>query len=186
MSRIGKNPIKIPNGVKIDIKDNFVTVTGPLGVLSRNFDEEVVVKLEDNIVSVLPSADLKLMSNKQERQYRAKWGLSRTLMNNMVVGVSQGFSVKLEVNGVGFKASVDKKILTLYLGYSHAIKFLIPEGITIVAEKPTLLVIKGIDKQEVGQVSAKIRALRKPEPYKGKGIKYEDEQIRRKEVKNKK
>ncbi|MBN9543449.1 MAG: 50S ribosomal protein L6 [Alphaproteobacteria bacterium] len=186
MSRIGKNGVKLPKDVKIEIKGNFVKVTGKLGELERVFDEEVKIVQEGDEIFALPVVELTGMPNKKQRLYRSKWGLSRTLLLNMILGVSEGFQRKLEINGVGFKAAIDKSILTLNLGYSHAIKFLIPQGIKIVAEKPTLLVVSGIDKQKVGQVSAKIRSLRKPEPYKGKGIKYEDEVILRKEVTNKK
>lgn len=186
MSRIGKNGIKLPKEVKIDINGNYVVVSGKLGQLERKFDDEVKIEQRGEEVFVSPALEITGMPNKKQRLYKSKWGLSRTLLYNMIVGVFQGFQKRLEINGVGFKAAVDKKILTLNLGYSHAIKFLIPEGIKIVAEKPTLLVVSGIDKQKVGQVSAKIRSLRKPEPYKGKGIKYEDETIILKEVKNKK
>ncbi|MBN8827095.1 MAG: 50S ribosomal protein L6 [Sphingobacteriia bacterium] len=184
MSRIGKNPIKIPQGVKIEINNNLVKVTGKLGSLDTEFVNEVKVSVEENEVFVLPSIDVAKLSNKVKSKYKSKWGLSRTLLLNMITGVSQGFTKKLEINGVGYKAAIDKKILTLNLGFSHAIKYLIPEGITIVAEKPTLLTISGIDKQKVGQVAAKIRSFRKPEPYKGKGVKFEDEIIRRKETKS--
>jgi len=186
MSRIGKNGIKVPADVKVIVNNNHVVVSGKLGQLERIFDEEVSVKNDGNEYYVLPSVDIKNMPNKKQSRYKSKWGLSRSLFRNMIIGVSLGFHKRLEINGVGYKASVDNKFLTLNLGYSHAIKFLIPKDIKIVAEKPTVLLVSGISKQKVGQISALIRSQREPEPYKGKGIKYEDEIIIRKEVKNKK
>lgn len=186
MSRIGKNGIKVPADVKISLNGNHVVISGKLGQLEKTFDDEVMIKNEGNEYFVLPSSDIKNMPNKKQSRFKSKWGLSRSLFRNMVVGVSSGFQKRLEINGVGYKASVDNKFLTLNLGYSHAIKFLIPKDIKIVAEKPTVLLVSGISKQKVGQISALIRSQREPEPYKGKGIKYEDEVIIRKEVKNKK
>lgn len=177
MSRIGKLPVAIPSGVKVDIAGQQIQVTGKLGVLSTSFEKEVTVTVDEAKVSVKPAND--------STRARAMWGLVRSLVNNMVKGVSEGFTVRLEINGVGYRSAVDGKILTLFLGYSHEIKYAIPEGVDIKCEKPTLLVIFGADKQKVGQVAAEIRVLRPPEPYKGKGIKYEGEKIRRKQGKKK-
>lgn len=178
MSRVGKSPISIPEGVKVDISDKTVNVSGKLGKLSMNFPQEVQFVNENNVITVKPVDD----SNRA----RAMWGLSRTLLNNMVVGVSQGFEEKLEIVGVGYRAAVeDDKYLNLSLGYSHEVKFEIPEGITIKAAKPTSLSIFGYDKQKVGQIAAMIIKQRPPEPYKGKGINYEGRKIRRKEGKKK-
>lgn len=177
MSRIGKAPISIPEGVVVNFNNNLVDVSGKCGKLSFQFPEEVEFVKEENTILVKPISD----SNRA----RAMWGLSRSLLNNQVQGVSEGFEKKLEIIGVGYKASVDDKFLTLNLGYSHEIKFLIPEGITIKAIKPTLLSISGCDKQKVGQVAAIIIKQRPPEPYKGKGIKHENQIILRKEGKKK-
>lgn len=177
MSRIGKLPVAIPSGVKVDIAGQQIEITGKLGKLTTSFEKEVNVTVGDGKVSVKPANDT--------TRARAMWGLVRSLVNNMVRGVSEGFTVRLEINGVGYRSSVDGNILTLFLGYSHEIKYAIPEGVDIKCEKPTLIVIFGADKQKVGQVAAEIRALRPPEPYKGKGIKYEDEKIRRKQGKKK-
>lgn len=177
MSRIGKLPVVIPSGVTIDILNQKVQVTGALGKLAASFEKEVSVVLDGSAVIVRPVDD--------STRARAMWGLARSIINNMVKGVSEGFVVKLEINGVGYRSAVDGKILTLFLGYSHEIKYAIPVGVDIKCEKPTLLVISGADKQKVGQVAAEIRSLRPPEPYKGKGIKYENEKIRRKQGKKK-
>jgi large subunit ribosomal protein L6 len=177
MSRIGKMPIALPAGTKADISGNNIKVVGKLGELKLTYRGEVIVEQVENKITVQPANDSK--------QAKAMWGLTRSLINNMVKGVTDGFVVRLEVNGVGYRCSVDGKFLTLFLGFSHEIKYAIPAGITILCEKPTLLVISGADKQKVGQVAAVIRKLRKPEPYKGKGIKYEFEKIIRKEGKKK-
>lgn len=177
MSRIGKLPVAIASGVKVALAGQQVTVTGAKGTLKAELPREVVVTQEADKIWVKPANDSK--------RARAMWGLSRTLVNNMVVGTSEGFSVELEMNGVGYKASVQGQKLNLSLGFSHDIHYAIPQGVTIVAPKPTQLVISGADKQKVGQVAAEIRRYRKPEPYKGKGIKYSDEIIRRKEGKKK-
>lgn len=177
MSRIGKLPVEIASGVKVAISGQEVTVTGSKGTLKTQLPREVVVKQEENTITVKPAND----SNRA----RAMWGLSRTLVQNMVTGTSQGYTVNLEMNGVGYKAAVQGQKLKLSLGFSHDIDYVIPQGITITAPKPTELVISGADKQKVGQVAAEIRRYRKPEPYKGKGIKYSDEKIRRKEGKKK-
>jgi len=177
MSRIGKLPVALPSGVKVDIVGQEVQVVGALGKLSASFEKEVSIVLEGAAVLVRPVNDT--------TRARAMWGLARSIINNMVKGVSEGFIVRLEINGVGYRSAVDGKILTLFLGYSHEIKYAIPTGVDIKCEKPTLLVISGADKQKVGQVAAEIRSLRPPEPYKGKGIKYEQEKIRRKQGKKK-
>lgn len=177
MSRIGKLPITVPFGVQVDIKDRQVTVKGQKGQLQQVIVGDVNVTLNNGEIKVEPANDTK--------RARAMWGMSRTLINNMVTGVTEGFSKRLEIRGVGFRASVDGKILSLSLGFSHEIKYAIPQNITIVAEKPTLLVISGTDAQKVGQVAALLRSLRKPEPYKGKGVRYEDERVIMKEGKKK-
>lgn len=177
MSRIGKLPITVPTGVQVDIKDRQVTVKGQKGQLQQVIVGEVNVTLNNGEIKVAPANDTK--------RARAMWGMSRTLINNMITGVTEGFTKRLEIRGVGFRASVDGKILSLSLGFSHEIKYAIPEGITIVAEKPTLLVITGTNVQKVGQVAALLRSLRKPEPYKGKGVRYENERVIMKEGKKK-
>ncbi len=177
MSRIGKLPVALPSGVKVDIVGQEIQVTGALGTLAASFEKEVSIILEGAAVLVKPANDT--------TRARAMWGLARSIINNMVKGVSEGFIVRLEINGVGYRSAVDGEILTLFLGYSHEIKYAIPSGVNIKCEKPTLLVISGADKQKVGQVAAEIRSLRPPEPYKGKGIKYENEKIRRKQGKKK-
>jgi large subunit ribosomal protein L6 len=177
MSRIGKLPITLPAGTKADFLNNSVKISGKLGELKLNYVNDVIIDQQDNVISIKPANDSK--------KAKAMWGLTRSLIFNMVKGVTEGFVQRLEVNGVGYRCAVDGKILTLFLGFSHEIKYAIPEGIDIKCEKPTLLVVSGADKQKVGQVSAVIRKLRKPEPYKGKGIKYESEKVLRKEGKKK-
>jgi large subunit ribosomal protein L6 len=172
MSRIGKKPIPIPEGVKVDIKDGEVTVTGPKGSLKQSITEGVVVKMEDN--------DLVVASENDTRRTRAFQGLVRSLLSNMVAGVSQGIEKTLEINGLGYRDDVEGKTLVLNIGYSQPVRFQLPEGIEAKVDKNTVVTIQGIDKQLVGQVAADIRNFRKPEPYKGKGIKYIDEKIRRK------
>jgi large subunit ribosomal protein L6 len=177
MSRIGKLPVAVSADAKVIIAENIINISGKLGELSLAHHTEVNVVLTDGKIIVTPANDSK--------KAKAMWGLTRSIISNMVKGVTEGFQARLEVNGVGYRCAADNKILTLVLGYSHEIKYLIPEGITIKCEKPTLLVISGADKQKVGQVAAIIKNLRKPEPYKGKGIKHEFEKIRRKEGKKK-
>jgi large subunit ribosomal protein L6 len=178
MSRVGKVPIKIPDGVKATISGNTISVAGKLGTLSSSFPTAIEITQEDGFLKTsIKDAD--------HKNARAFWGLSRSLINNMVKGVSEGFEEKLEIFGVGYRAAVSGKYLNLALGYSHAIKFEIPKGITINAPKPTSLSITGCDKQQVGQVAAMIIKQRPPEPYKGKGIKYEGAWILRKEGKKK-
>jgi len=169
--------VAVPDGVEVAIVGQSVTVKGKLGELSRTLADEVEVSREDNLIWVKPRDD--------GRRARAMWGLSRTLVNNMVNGVSQGFTRSLEINGVGYRAAVDGDMLSLQLGYSHDIKVAIPDDITITCERPTAITVSGMDRQRVGQFAADIRSLRKPEPYKGKGIKYVDEYIFRKEGKKK-
>lgn len=177
MSRIGKLPVEITSGVNVALTGNHVVVTGAKGKLEHSFPTEVSISQEGSALKVIPQ-------DKSDRS-RAMWGLSRTLLKNMVEGVSKGFVVYLDVNGVGFRAMSDGSILTLFLGFSHEIKFVIPQGIEIKTPKPTEIEIHGFDKKLVGQVAAEIRSLRKPEPYKGKGVKYREEVIRRKEGKKK-
>ena len=173
MSRIGRMPIALPAGVTVDIaENNKVTVKGPKGTLERVLPAEMEIKLDGTTVTVSRPNDLKKM--------KSLHGLTRTLINNMVVGVSQGYEKKLEVNGVGYKAAKNGKVLNLSLGYSHPVEMVDPEGLEVTVEGQNLIVVKGIDKEKVGQYAAEIRSKRGPEPYKGKGIKYADEVIRRK------
>jgi large subunit ribosomal protein L6 len=177
MSRIGKKPIQLPKGVTAAVDGQTVKVKGPKGELKVTLVDEVQVELTDAGVVVSPRPD--------HERARAMWGLSRTLVNNLVVGVTEGFTERLDINGVGYRAAVQGKNLNLQLGFSHDVVYPIPAGINIVAEKPTSITISGIDKQLVGQVAAEIRAWRAPEPYKGKGVKYASETILRKEGKKK-
>ena len=173
MSRIGKMPIAVPAGVTVDIaENNKVTVKGPKGTLERVLPAEMEIKKEGDEIIVNRPNDLKKM--------KSLHGLTRTLINNTVVGVTEGYEKKLEVNGVGYRAVKKGKLLTLSLGYSHPVEMEDPEGIEVVVEDANTLVVKGIDKEKVGQYAAEIREKRAPEPYKGKGIKYADEVIRRK------
>ena len=173
MSRIGRMPIAIPAGVTVEIaENNKVTVKGPKGTLERVLPVEMSIKVEDAHVVVTRPNDLKRM--------KALHGLTRTLINNMVVGVTQGYEKILEINGVGYRAAKQGKKLVLSLGYSHPVEMMDPDGIEAIVETPNKIVIKGIDKEKVGQYAAEIRDKRRPEPYKGKGIKYADEVIRRK------
>ena len=173
MSRIGRMPIAIPAGVTVEVaENNKVTVKGPKGTLERVLPEEMTIKLEDGHVVVTRPNDLKKM--------KSLHGLTRTLINNMVVGVTEGYQKVLEVNGVGYRASKSGNKLTLNLGYSHPVEMIDPEGVETVLEGQNKITVKGIDKEKVGQYAAEIRDKRRPEPYKGKGIKYADEVIRRK------
>jgi len=172
MSRIGKLPIEIPKGVKINFVDSVLTVQGPNGKLSRVIMPCITLNIGETTLEV--------SRNDETTSSRAAHGLSRTLINNMVIGVTKGFQTDLEINGVGYRAEVKGKELVLSLGYSHPVNFPIPEGIAIEVEKMTKLSVKGYDKEMVGQTAAKIRSFRGPEPYKGKGIKYADETILRK------
>ncbi|THV35662.1 50S ribosomal protein L6 [Glycomyces buryatensis] len=173
MSRIGKQPIQVPSGVDITIDGATVTVKGPKGQLARELPEPIgIEKSEDGLIQVTRPND--------ERKSRALHGLARSLVNNMVVGVSEGYKKSLEINGTGYRAQAKGAGVEMSLGFSHTIQVDAPDGISFKVERPTLLHIEGIDKQLVGQVAANIRRLRPPEPYKGKGVKYVDERIRRK------
>jgi large subunit ribosomal protein L6 len=177
MSRVGKHPVPIPEGVEVQLAGRTVTARGPLGSLSLAVDGEVTTAIVDHAIAVTP--------NGSSKQARAMWGTTRALIHNMVTGVSQGFTVTLEINGVGYRAAVQDRTLTLQLGYSHDVAFPIPNGVTIACERPTVITVRGADRQRVGQVAAEIRAWRPPEPYKGKGIRYATETVRRKEGKKK-
>ncbi|MEJ6008410.1 50S ribosomal protein L6 [Novosphingobium aquae] len=177
MSRIGKRPVAIPSGVSADIADGVLTVKGPKGTLTLSLREEIAYKIEGDSISVLPANDTKAA--------RAFWGMQRTMVDNLVTGVTQGYTKVLEITGVGYRANSQGKNLKLQLGYSHDVDYAIPEGIEIKTPDNTTVEIIGIDKQKVGQVAAEIRRWRKPEPYKGKGIKYRGEFIFRKEGKKK-
>ena len=177
MSRIGKKPVPLPKGVTASVEGQTVKVKGPKGELSVKLVPQVSAKVDEHGITVTP--------DKAQERAAQMWGLSRSLVNNLVVGVTQGFSQKLEIQGVGYRAAVQGKVLNLQLGFSHDVPYSIPAGITIVTEKPTSIMISGIDKQLVGQVAAEIRGWRPPEPYKGKGVRYEGEYVRRKEGKKK-
>ena len=172
MSRIGKNPIEIPAGVDVTIDGQDVTVKGPKGQLSLSVSVPLVVTQEDKTLLVTRPND--------ERNNRALHGLNRSLLNNLVEGVTKGYTTKMEIFGVGYRVQAKGKDLEFALGYSHPVPIEAPEGITFAVESPTKFSVSGIDKQQVGQISANIRRLRRPDPYKGKGIRYEGEQIRRK------
>ncbi|MEU5883608.1 50S ribosomal protein L6 [Spirillospora sp. NPDC047279] len=172
MSRIGRLPISVPGGVDVKIDGQEVTVKGPKGTLSHVVAEPIVVELEDGTVSVSRPNDVNTV--------RALHGLTRALINNMVVGVTEGYSKTLVIQGVGYRAVPKGKNIEFSLGYSHPILVEAPDGITFTVEKPTQIKVEGIDKQKVGEIAANIRKLRKPDPYKGKGVRYEGEQIRRK------
>ena len=177
MSRVGKYPVEIPQGVQVAVAGRLLTAKGQLGELKLQLTEHVEATVDGNHVTVKPRT--------QERQARMMWGTTRNLARNLMQGVSQGYRKNLEINGVGYRAAVQGKKLQLQLGYSHDIEYPIPDDVTIRCEKPTSISIAGADKQRVGQIAAEIRAFRKPEPYKGKGIKYDNETIVRKEGKKK-
>ena len=177
MSRIGKRPVAIPSGVTADIAGSTLTVKGPKGTLTLNMREEISYIVDEGSILVKPANDSK--------QARAFWGMQRTLVENLVTGVTQGYTKVLEITGVGYRANIQGKNLKLQLGYSHDVDFAVPEGIDVKTPDNTTVEISGIDKQMVGQVAAEIRRWRKPEPYKGKGIKYRGEYIFRKEGKKK-
>lgn len=173
MSRIGKKPISLPNGVSVTVEQgNTVHVKGPKGELSQKIHSDMKVSVEGNVVTVERPTD--------EANHRALHGLSRTLINNMVIGVSEGYKKELEIVGVGYRAQKQGKKLVLNMGYSHPVEMEEPQGITFDVPSPTQVVVNGIDKQLVGETAANVRKVRPPEPYKGKGIKYADEHIRRK------
>jgi large subunit ribosomal protein L6 len=177
MSRIGKHPVRIPDGVKVEIRGQSLKVTGKRGELSQTLPREVRVTQENGAIAVRP--------RDESGRARGMWGLSRTLVANMVEGVTDGFTRKLMISGVGYRAAVDGKILNLQLGYSHDIKYAIPDDIEVRCENPTTITITGANRQRVGQLASEVRAFRRPEPYKGKGIRYDDEVILRKEGKKK-
>ena len=177
MSRIGKKPVDVPSGVTAAVDGQNIKVKGPKGELAFRAHDDVVVEFKDGKISVQPREDTK--------RARSMWGMSRTMVQNLVTGVTSGFEKKLEINGVGYRASIQGKNLVLALGYSHDVVYPIPDGIQIVAAKPTELTVSGVDSQRVGQGAAEIRDFRRPEPYKGKGVKYAGEFIFRKEGKKK-
>ena len=177
MSRIGKKPIELPGGVSATVSGQTVEIKGPKGVRSFTATDDVTITLDGNEISVKPRG--------LSKRARQQWGMSRTQVANLVAGVTTGFKKEMEINGVGYRAAAQGKTLKLSLGYSHDIDFPIPDGVTVTTPKPTEIVVEGMDQQVVGQVAANIREWRKPEPYKGKGIKYKDEFIFRKEGKKK-
>lgn len=177
MSRIGKKPVQVPAGVTATVDGQTVTAKGPKGELKFVVNDEVIVKLENGEIAVTP--------RDASKDARSKWGMSRTQIENIVTGVKEGFERKLEISGVGYRAAMQGKKLQLALGFSHDVVYEAPEGVTITTPKPTEIVVNGVDKQVVGQVAAEIRKYRSPEPYKGKGVKYADERIVRKEGKKK-
>ncbi len=177
MSRVAKNPVSLPSGAEVTIKENMIVAKGPLGELTMNKHPLVSVKQEDGI--------LKVAANDESKQARAMSGTTRALLSNLVNGVTTGFEKKLSIIGVGYRAQVQGKNLNLTLGFSHPVVYPIPDGINIEAPSQTELVVKGADKQKVGQVAAEIRRYRPPEPYKGKGVRYTDEYVVRKQAKKK-
>lgn len=177
MSRIGKKPIPFPAGVTVAVNDNQLSVKGPKGELSIDIVNDVTVSVGDGEITVAPKSDSK--------RSRSMWGMQRTVASNLVTGVTQGFTQELEITGVGYRAAIRGKDLQLQLGFSHEVLFPIPSDIQITCPEQTRIVVAGIDKQKVGQVAAKIREYRKPEPYKGKGVRYAGEYIYRKEGKKK-
>ncbi|HVV95200.1 MAG TPA: 50S ribosomal protein L6 [Hyphomicrobiales bacterium] len=177
MSRIGKRAVAVPQGVTASLDGQTVTMKGPKGQLAFELHGDIVAKLEDGQLKVDPREETK--------RARSMWGMSRTMVQNLVTGVTAGFEKRLDIEGVGYRAAVQGKTLTLALGYSHDVVYPIPEGITIACPRPTEVVVSGIDRQKVGQVAAEIREFRKPEPYKGKGVRYRGEFIFRKEGKKK-
>ena len=177
MSRIGKRPVSLPGGVTATVSGQTVSVKGPKGTREFTATDDVTIAVEDGAVTVTPRG--------KSKRARQQWGMSRTQVANLVTGVSEGFKKEMDITGVGYRAAVQGKILKLALGYSHDVDFEIPADVTITTPKPTEIVVEGIDQQVVGQVAANIRGWRKPEPYKGKGIRYRDEFIFRKEGKKK-
>ncbi len=177
MSRIGKKPVDLPGGVTATVSGQTVEVKGPKGVRSFTATDDVAITMVDNAVKVTPRG-----ASKRALQ---QWGMSRTQIANCVTGVTAGFRKELEINGVGYRAQMQGNVLKLALGLSHDVNFEVPDGVTVTAPKPTVIIVEGIDQQVVGEVAANIRKWRKPEPYKGKGIKYKDEYIFRKEGKKK-
>ncbi len=177
MSRVGKYPVPVPAGVTVTLQDNVLTAKGKLGELSLPLTDAVAVEIDGSQVAVKPLGE--------DRRSRTLWGTTRSLINGMVTGVSTGFSKSMEITGTGYRAAMQGNDLVLSLGYSHEIRYPVPAGIKISCERPTAIKVEGVDKQKVGQVAAEIRAYRGPEPYKGKGVRYSDEVILRKEGKKK-
>ncbi|MFZ2102933.1 MAG: 50S ribosomal protein L6 [Oricola sp.] len=177
MSRIGKKPVSIPAGVTATVDGQTVTAKGPKGELKFVVNDEVLVSMEDGAVAVAP--------RDQTKDARSKWGMSRSMIENIMEGVKNGYERKLEINGVGYRAAMQGKNIQLSLGFSHEVVYQVPDGVTAVIPKPTEIVLTGINKQQLGQVAAEIRKYRGPEPYKGKGVKYAEETIVRKEGKKK-
>ena len=175
MSRIGKKPVSLPDGVTASVSGQTVEVKGPKGTRSFTATDDVTLAVEDGTVTVTPRG--------KSKRARQQWGMSRTQIQNLVTGVTEGFKKELEINGVGYRAQMQGNVLKLNLGYSHDVDFTVPDGVTVTAPKPTVVIVEGNDQQQVGQVAANIREWRKPEPYKGKGIKYAGEYIFRKEGK---
>ena len=177
MSRIAKAPVTIPSGVDVKLNENIMTVKGKLGQLTFNFNPSITVAINDNVIQ--------MHWDKDNKEATAQAGTARAIVNNMVAGVSAGFERKLTLIGVGYRAQAKENVLSLSLGFSHPVEFSVPMGITVETPTQTEIVIKGSDKQQVGQVAAKIRAFRPPEPYKGKGVRYAEENVVRKEAKKK-
>ncbi|KIC48110.1 MULTISPECIES: 50S ribosomal protein L6 [Tateyamaria] len=177
MSRIGKKPVDLPSGVSATLSGQTIEVKGPKGTRSFTATDDVTLKVEDNVVTIEPRG--------KSKRARQQWGMSRTQVQNCVTGVTEGFKKELEIQGVGYRAQMQGNTLKLNLGLSHDVDFVAPEGVTVTAPKQTEIVVEGIDQQQVGEVAAKIREWRKPEPYKGKGIRYKGEFIFRKEGKKK-
>ncbi|AGF74647.1 50S ribosomal protein L6 [Bartonella australis AUST/NH1] len=177
MSRIGKKPIPVPSGVTAVVEGQLVKARGPKGELSYVVNDEVLVELKENVISVAP--------RDRSKDARSKWGMSRSMIENIFCGVKDGFEKRLEINGVGYRAALQGKNIQLSLGFSHDVVYQVPSGVSITVPKPTEIVVSGINKQQVGQVAAEIREYRRPEPYKGKGVKYADERVVRKEGKKK-
>ena len=177
MSRVGKQPVLLPESINVNIVDNTILVKGKKGELKSSYPDTIEVVQKENKIIVTPKDTSKTS--------KGSWGLVRTIINNMIIGVEEGFTKNLIVNGVGYRAALSDGILTLQLGYSHDIKLAVPNDLDVKCAKPTEISISGIDKQKVGQFASEIRSFRKPEPYKGKGIRYSDETIRRKEGKKK-
>lgn len=177
MSRIGKKPVELPSGVTASVSGQTIEVKGPKGTRSFKATDDVTIAVDGNVVTVTPRG--------KSKRARQQWGMSRTMVANLAAGVSEGFKKELELSGVGYRAQMQGNTLKLSLGYSHDVNFEVPAGVTVKADKPTEILVEGIDEQLVGQVAANIREWRKPEPYKGKGIKYKGEYIFRKEGKKK-
>jgi large subunit ribosomal protein L6 len=177
MSRIGASPVPIPSGVSVELSEEAISATGPLG--------ENALRLAPELVVSQTGAEITVAIRHDSKRARALWGTQRTLIDNLLTGVSKGFSVALEINGVGYRAALGEGVLNLQLGFSHPIAYSIPDGIEIACERPTAIKVSGVDRQRVGQVAANIRRFRPPEPYKGKGIRYLGERVERKEGKKK-